>query len=388
MKFFLIFFLFISPAFAAFPGMELPVAGYTDKVLPGYTVYGSAFPDMNVDTLEGKAATELKRRGALGGFPDGTFRGDEPVNRAQAAKILLYSRYQRISTVQNTNQFSDVTGNDAWYIPFVINASKKGIILGYPNGSFQPGNNVNTIEFLAMMTRTFGLQTGLDFSYTDVAPESWIADYAGIAQKYNLFPNREGVTLRPAEPLTRSEVAVALYQYFRNRSYPVMDDTYHGVDLLTGTHTATLETSLGDITLEINADAAPIAATSFIEHARDGYYSDMIFHRVIPDFMIQGGDPTGTGTGGESVYGKDFEDEQNDLSMDRGVIAMANAGPNTNGSQFFIVQAAGGASWLQGNHTIFGRVLEGMDVVDAIVGVDRDAADRPLTDVTFSAEVD
>jgi cyclophilin family peptidyl-prolyl cis-trans isomerase len=142
---------------------------------------------------------------------------------------------------------------------------------------------------------------------------------------------------------------------------------------------ATLHTSEGAIELELYPDAAPKTVENFEKLSRDGFYEGVIFHRVIPDFMIQGGDPTGTGTGGP---GYEFEDEFNEHRVTRGALAMANAGPNTNGSQFFIV-TADEASWLDGKHTVFGRVTSGMDVVDRISEVERDADDRPRTPVTI-----
>lgn len=156
--------------------------------------------------------------------------------------------------------------------------------------------------------------------------------------------------------------------------------------LLTGKRTVVLKTSKGDITLELDAGKAQKTVTNFIALAKTGYYDGLTFHRVIPDFMIQGGDPNGDGTGGTSVFGETFEDEPNDLQMVRGVIAMANRGPNTNGSQFFIVQAEA-TPWLQGLHTVFGRVTKGMDVVDKIVKVDRDANDHPTEPITYTVEV-
>jgi peptidyl-prolyl cis-trans isomerase B (cyclophilin B) len=142
---------------------------------------------------------------------------------------------------------------------------------------------------------------------------------------------------------------------------------------------ATLHTSEGAIELELYPDAAPKTVENFEKLSRDGFYEGVIFHRVIPDFMIQGGDPTGTGTGGP---GYEFEDEFNEHRVTRGALAMANAGPNTNGSQFFIVTAEE-ASWLDGKHTVFGRVTAGMDVVDRISQAERDANDRPRTPVTI-----
>lgn len=171
-----------------------------------------------------------------------------------------------------------------------------------------------------------------------------------------------------------------------------IDDTQGAVppgfdgQLLSGMQTIVLKTTQGDITLELDADKAPKTVTNFVVLARMGYYDGLTFHRVIPDFMIQGGDPVGNGTGGSSIFGETFEDEANDLPMERGAIAMANRGPNTNGSQFFIVQAQA-TPWLQGRHTIFGRVTEGLDIVDAIAAVERDANDMPVAPVTYTVEV-
>jgi cyclophilin family peptidyl-prolyl cis-trans isomerase len=142
---------------------------------------------------------------------------------------------------------------------------------------------------------------------------------------------------------------------------------------------ATLHTSEGAIELELYPDAAPKTVENFEKLSRDGFYESVIFHRVIPDFMIQGGDPTGTGTGGP---GYEFEDEFNEHRVTRGALAMANAGPNTNGSQFFIVTVEE-APWLDGKHTVFGRVTAGMNVVDRISQVERDVNDRPREPVTI-----
>ena len=141
----------------------------------------------------------------------------------------------------------------------------------------------------------------------------------------------------------------------------------------------TLQTNKGAIALELFDGDAPKTVENFLKLAGDGFYEGVIFHRVIPDFMIQGGDPTGTGSGGP---GYTFEDEFNDNKVERGALAMANAGPNTNGSQFFIVTTEA-APWLDGKHTVFGRVTDGMDIVDAISEVDRDANDKPREDVTI-----
>jgi cyclophilin family peptidyl-prolyl cis-trans isomerase len=142
---------------------------------------------------------------------------------------------------------------------------------------------------------------------------------------------------------------------------------------------ATLHTNHGAIELELFPDDAPKTVDNFTKLARDGFYDGVIFHRVIPDFMIQGGDPTGTGSGGP---GYSFEDEINDHKVERGALAMANAGPNTNGSQFFIVTTES-APWLDGKHTVFGRVTNGMEVADRISELPRDARDKPRDDVVI-----
>lgn len=174
----------------------------------------------------------------------------------------------------------------------------------------------------------------------------------------------------------------------------------------------TVHTNQGDFTLELFPEVAPKTVENFVTHAKNGYYDGVIFHRVIEDFMIQGGDPTGTGMGGESIYGRTFEDEFSREAFNLyGTLSMANAGPNTNGSQFFIVTAkqvpaqmlkqlkdggwpekiveeyakVGGTPWLDHRHTVFGRVVEGMDVVLKIEGVERNAQDRPLEDVVIES---
>jgi peptidyl-prolyl cis-trans isomerase B (cyclophilin B) len=142
---------------------------------------------------------------------------------------------------------------------------------------------------------------------------------------------------------------------------------------------ATIHTNHGPIEVELYDDDAPKTVENFRKLAGDGFYDGVIFHRVIKDFMIQGGDPTGTGSGGP---GYSFEDEFNDHKVVRGALAMANAGPNTNGSQFFIV-TTDAAPWLDGKHTVFGRVTNGMDAVDSIEATDTDASDRPRQDAVI-----
>ena len=143
--------------------------------------------------------------------------------------------------------------------------------------------------------------------------------------------------------------------------------------------TATIHTNHGAIGIELFDDDAPKTVENFRKLAGDGFYDGVIFHRVIKDFMIQGGDPTGTGTGGP---GYTFEDEINDHKIVRGALAMANAGPNTNGSQFFVV-TTDAAPWLDGKHTVFGQVTSGMEAVDSIEASDVDGRDRPREDAVI-----
>ena len=173
---------------------------------------------------------------------------------------------------------------------------------------------------------------------------------------------------------------------------------------------AIMHTTMGDIKIKLFKEQTPKTFENFTTHAKNGYYDGLIFHRVIKDFMIQGGDPMGTGIGGESIWGTKFEDEFTpELHNLRGALSMANAGPNTNGSQFFIVQAntvpsnmldqmedlpeafppecakayadMGGTPWLDYRHTVFGQVYEGMDVVDAIANVKTAPGDKPIVPV-------
>ena len=176
---------------------------------------------------------------------------------------------------------------------------------------------------------------------------------------------------------------------------------------------ATFKTNRGDMSFVLFPEIAPKAVENFTTHAKDGYYNGLIFHRVIKDFMIQGGDPNGTGTGGESIWGSPFEDE---FSVDAhnyyGALSMANAGPNTNGSQFFIVQAktappqmleqmesltdngyprecidnykaVGGTPWLDFHHTVFGQIIDGKDVLEDIANVQTAMGDKPVYDVVI-----
>ena len=192
-----------------------PPAGYEDEVIVNMSSFENPFPDTDIDTLEGLSASELYRRVVIGGYPDGEFKGSREVNRAEAAKFLLLARYGTVTDISNNGKFSDVKDGE-WYVSFVVTAANKGIISGYPDGLFRPANTVNTAEFLKMLTLTFNLSENLNYSYSDVKSTDWFAKYAGIAEKYNLFPDRS-TYLNPGDNLTRKEVAIAIYQYLLNR---------------------------------------------------------------------------------------------------------------------------------------------------------------------------
>lgn len=187
--------------------------------------------------------------------------------------------------------------------------------------------------------------------------------------------------------------------------FPQLDSNVNSNEIV-----AEMVTNHGTVKIKLFPEYAPKTVENFVTHAKNGYYEGIIFHRVIKDFMIQGGDPTGTGMGGESIYGGSFEDEFSPMLFNfRGALSMANAGPNTNGSQFFIVQKSdmdpgfkeqmekagfpkevvdyymenGGTPWLDFRHTVFGHVIEGMDIVDKIANVETGPQDKPLQDVVI-----
>lgn len=171
----------------------------------------SVFPDTSVDTLEGQAANVLQQRQIISGYPDGEFKGSRSVNRAEIAKFILLAKgIEAPSSIRNDGKFNDV-GEGEWYIPYIIQARNRGILSGYPDGSFRPAQTVNTVEFLKIITNTFDLPQNLDHSYTDVSGNEWYAPYVGVAQAYDLFPER-GAQLNPGQQLTRKEVAIAIYK--------------------------------------------------------------------------------------------------------------------------------------------------------------------------------
>lgn len=212
--------------------------------------------------------------------------------------------------------------------------------------------------------------------------------------------NKEESTPKTTTPKTEQKEGD---QQVTNADYPQLSTEVSDDEKL-----IEMETSMGNIKIKLFPEYAPKAVENFVKHSEEGYYDGLIFHRVIKDFMIQGGDPNGNGTGGESIYGKPFEDEfSKNLYNLRGALSMANSGANTNGSQFFIVQSSsldpamkeqmeeagypkeiieaynknGGTPWLDNRHTVFGQVVDGMDIVDEIANTPVGAQDKPEKEV-------
>jgi hypothetical protein len=170
-----------------------------------------AFPDTQANTLEDTAAAFLKDKGIIGGYPDGEFKGIIPVNRAEVAKFLLLANEIAVAPTTNFQpNFSDVPAS-AWFTPFIVEAETRGILEGYPDGTFRPAQTVNTVEFLKLITNVFSLEENLPHQFTDIEANAWYAPFVGVASQYNLFPDR-GDQLNPSQDLTRAEVAIAIYK--------------------------------------------------------------------------------------------------------------------------------------------------------------------------------
>jgi hypothetical protein len=212
-----------APAPSTSAGTKTPPAGFEDELNTE-----NPFSDTNTSDICGMAAADLYKRAVIGGFSDGTFRGSELVNRAQAAKFLLLAKGETMGEETGKNPFRDVLKGQ-WYTNFVLAAARLHIINGYSDGSFKPANPVNTAEFLKMLTLAFGLETNLPYQYTDVKKADWFSAYAGVAEKYDLFPQEmqncagantahSNTLLNPGKKLTRADVAVAIEQYLNSQN--------------------------------------------------------------------------------------------------------------------------------------------------------------------------
>lgn len=195
-------------------GQLPPKISYKEvEILDDYSSYKSSFPDLELKTLIGKAAAELWRRDIISGYPDGEFKAYNRVNRAEATKFLVNAKFGGPNN-SNGKTFPDVP-NDAWYKAYVTSATSAGIMTGYPNGTFGPGNQINTAEFMKMITLTFNLPLNIPHNYKDVSSDAWFSAYAGAAQEYNLFPLRASDYLEAGKLMSREEVAIAIYQYYK-----------------------------------------------------------------------------------------------------------------------------------------------------------------------------
>ncbi len=174
----------------------------------------SRFSDIANDNYIGKAANELAEMGIIGGYPDGTFRSEKSVNRAEAAKFLMLARFGRIPEMEGDGGFWDIMPGE-WYVKYVILAARQGVISGYPDRSFKPANTVNTAEFLKMITLTFGLERNMKHSFVDVSVSDWFDEFVGVADYYKIFPER-GNRLEPDRLLTRGEVATAIFTIMKS----------------------------------------------------------------------------------------------------------------------------------------------------------------------------
>lgn len=230
----------------------------------------------------------------------------------------------------------------------------------------------NVITFAILVVAVMGLLGFLVWSNNDASttPTSPVSNTTPVVPETNGMENAPSGNTNPSEAVVNN-----LEENMQQAGKPemVIDENKK--------YSAVIKTNKGDISLDLFASESPITVNNFVSLAESGFYDGTIFHRVIEDFMIQGGDPTGTGTGGP---GYSFEDEFNDVKLVSGSLAMANSGPDTNGSQFFIVTAAS-TPWLDGKHTNFGKVTAGMDVVEAISVVKKNAADKPLEPVTIES---
>jgi cyclophilin family peptidyl-prolyl cis-trans isomerase len=325
----------------------------------------ASFTDVMEDHQYSEAILWAQENSVVDGYDDGTFKPDSTINRAEFVKIVASLHTKEVDTNQCTLP-TDITPED-WFTNDICYGLSQGFIAGYPDNTFRPANPINFVEASKIIAEIHNQE-----EFESNPDEEWFMPYLRYVKAYNAIPP---TVKSEDQEITRGEMMYIIHEMIiASTPIKVVEAT-----------TATMETSLGIITLELYPQSAPIAVTNFATHANNGYYDGHIFHRVIPGFMIQGGDPLGNGTGGESIWGRPFQDEfDKTLTMKYGTLAMANSGPGTNGSQFFIVQAETGTPWLQGKHTIFGKVTAGMDIVNAIANVEKNENDKPLVDVTFS----
>ena len=201
----------LAGAFCAFGLMLVSVLHSSNQLVVGQ------LSDVSKNSYEGQAALYLQQRGVISGFPDGSFRGSNPVNRVEAAKMLLLAGDYTMRQIQNTGTYADIEPG-AWYEQFALNAVDRGIMAGYPNSTFGPSRAVIRAEFLKMLSNAFEIETHLPFHYTDVPTDAWYSEFAGAAEKYNLFLY-DKTEMLPSAPMSREEVVWGIYQMFVHRNY-------------------------------------------------------------------------------------------------------------------------------------------------------------------------
>lgn len=334
---------------------------------------------------------EVERLQEIGVIDEGEFDSGRLVSRAEMVKML--EAPINLEGELDMYCFDDVRSE--WFAPYICQAAgDDGYLEGYADGSFQPDRNVNFVEAAKMISVKYGLQSemGADGPWYRVNVEA-LSGVGAVPQTINSF----------GQKVTRGEVAEMIYhakkgaegeidanRYKRNfweiemaANAVTADFSQYGQPRI-GEKVVVIETNMGEMRFRMFPHFAPKSVENLVTHAREDYYDELVFHRVIDEFVIQGGDPEGLGTGGESIWGgMNFEDEITEkLEFVKGTLGMANSGPNTNGSQFFVVHADT-TSWLNGHHTIFGQMYDGEDVLDAIAGVAVDERDKPFEDVVI-----
>ncbi len=377
-----------------------------------------AFPDVPEDQWFTPYVCTAKKNEIIKGYDDGTFRGQDNVSLLESLKIVLETYADELSHPIEANT------NQDWYMPYVQAGETNGLIQGFEKEDIEkkisrgdmasyiyqieteaqqmPETSSESTLFAQCVTESGAVFYGtnwcphctkqkekfgeniVDIHFVDCDKESdlchekditayptWIF---GNGEKAVGTQSREELSKKTGCPLAQDEKIKEEDASFSQTDLPQKGDTV-----------AIITTNMGDIKIRLFPDYAPKAVENFTTHAEQGYYNGTIFHRVIKDFMIQGGDPTGTGTGGESIWGKNFEDEFSpNLKNIKGALSMANAGPATNASQFFIVQKTE-TPWLDGKHTVFGQVYGTLETVDAIANVKTTPEDKPIEDVIIES---
>jgi peptidyl-prolyl cis-trans isomerase B (cyclophilin B) len=337
------------------------------------------FSDLSSTHQNYSAINFVKEKGIVGGYEiDGKkyFKPENKINRAEFMKIVLLAKYAQEEIDAAKNQgFTDITAGE-WYENYANFGKEKGFIRGYEqqDGTFTFGGEKN-ITF----AEAAKIVVNILIEPTDSSPTgNWYDSFIQILQKKNVQ------TYSPEKNITRGEMAEIIWGVMKNfpdfiENKKLQKDVPKDEDDI-----AVISTSYGDISIRFFPEEAPKTVENFIGLSKKGYYDGIIFHRIIDEFMMQGGDPTGTGTGGESIFGEPFEDEfSSDLSNLKYSVSMANAGPKTNGSQFFINHVDN--EFLDGRHTVFGEVIIGIDVVEKIMKVKTGAGDKPVTPVTMNS---